>query len=71
MDQPALFPHRKPYTVTAQQKLSGEWIWWITAPNNVTVARSARTYTTERGAERGAINVLAAWRTNGIKVVRR
>jgi hypothetical protein len=62
---------RKPYRITPQQTMDDRWIWWITAPNNVTVARSCRKYTTERGAVQGAINVLAAWKTSGIEVIKR
>lgn len=61
----------RPYEISTQQSMDGWWMWWINAPNNATVARSCRHYTTESGAERAAVKLLNAWRTNGIKVVRR
>lgn len=70
MDQPALFPHRKPYRVFTRQKSEG-WVWRVVAPNHMAVAQSPRTYTTRAAAEEAAANVLTAWRTHGFQVVRR
>ena len=62
----------KPYEVRTQQSFQDDrWMFWIIAPNNATVGKSARRYTTERGAVRAAVNMLNAWRNNGIKVVTR
>ena len=62
---------RKPWKVHTQQWMDDSWGFWILAPNNATVAKSCHKYTTEKGAVQGAVNLLAAWRTNGIEVVER
>lgn len=46
-------------SVYAQQRLDDKWIWWITAPNHATLARSARSYATERAAITAAMAVAA------------
>lgn len=60
----------KPWKVHTQQRIDGTWMFWIIAPNNATVAKSCRRYTTERGAIGGAGKMLDAWRTNGVEVGR-
>jgi uncharacterized protein YegP (UPF0339 family) len=62
---------RKPWLVHTQQDMNDQWMFWVLAPNNATVAKSCRRYTTERGAVRGAVNMLDAWRSNGIEVMTR
>jgi uncharacterized protein YegP (UPF0339 family) len=61
---------RRPYRITPQQDFNDQWGFWITAPNHATVARSCRKYTTEKGAVQAAVNLLNAWRSNGIEVVK-
>ena len=62
---------KRPYQITPQQDLNDQWMFWITAPNHATIATSCRTYTTEKGAVQAAVNLLNAWRSNGIKVIER
>lgn len=62
---------KRPWKVHTQQWVNDRWGFWILAPNNATVAKSCHEYTTERGAIQSAVNLLAAWRTNGIEVVER
>jgi uncharacterized protein YegP (UPF0339 family) len=63
----------KPYKIVTQESYNpaDRWMFWIVAPNNATVAKSCRWYTTRRGAERAAVKLLNAWRSNGIEVVPR
>lgn len=58
----------KPWKVHTQQRMDDTWMFWIIAPNNATVAKSCRRYTTERGAIRGAVKMLGA---NEVEVVTR
>lgn len=41
-------------SVYAQETMDNKWIWWITAANNASVARSCRSYATERAAIKAA-----------------
>lgn len=52
-----------------QQWIDDSWGFWVVAPNNATVAKSTRRYTTERGARRAALRMLYAWNSNGVRVV--
>lgn len=62
---------KRPYRVTTQQDINGQWMFWISAPNHITIARSCQKYTTEKGAISAAVNLLNAWRSNGIEVIER
>lgn len=45
-------------SVYAQEDLNGKWQWWITSlGNNSTLAKSARKYSTKRGALNAAQKV--------------
>ncbi len=48
---------RRRASVYAQETVDGQWIWWITAANHASIARSCRKYTTERSAIYAALDV--------------
>jgi hypothetical protein len=51
--------------------MNDRWMFWILAPNNITVAKSTHRYATERAAIKAAVKVLAAQHTNGVEVTTR
>jgi hypothetical protein len=58
----------RPWKVHTQQRMDDSWMFWILAPNNATVAKSCHHYKTQNSAVKGAVKLLSAWRTNGIRV---